>query len=245
MAPLEHYIISHPGKRKHNEDCVFPAHVNGEGARTYIVCDGVGGHSQGELASAMVSRKIGEHLSSLDEVSFEDIHSAIAEAELLLSDYSKEFPESKGMATTIVGLHPLGKDEFMAYWVGDSRLYQIRNGKIVFKTKDHSLVQMMVDRGEMTEEEASQSSSSNIITQAINDSQKSATASIEVLNQVEHNDLFVLVSDGILEGCPERDLLVHLYENQDLKHGVAAIREQCEEHSNDNFSIIALRVNTL
>lgn len=64
--------------------------------------------------------------------------------------------------------------------------------------QDHSLVQMLVDRGEMTEEEASQSSSSNIITQAINDSQKSATASIEVLNQVEHNDLFVLVSDGIL-----------------------------------------------
>lgn len=242
VAPLEHHIISHPGRRRRNEDCVFPEHVNGEGARTFIVCDGVGGHSQGELASAMACRTVGEFLSSLEDLGEAGIREAIAMAENRLSQHTSEFPESRGMATTIVGLHPLGPSEMMVYWVGDSRLYHIREGEVLFKTKDHSLVQMMVDRGEMTEQEAANSQSNNIITQAINDTQKPATPSTQKIDGVQPGDIFILMSDGVIEGCPESNMIGHLIESDSLKAGVARIRKQCEERSHDNFSLIALQV---
>lgn len=239
---LVHYILSHPGKRKSNEDSVFPEHVNGVGARSFIVCDGVGGHRNGEIASGIVSREVGQRLVMHEAPGEREILEAIDHAEKKLAEHSDDFPDCKGMASTLVGFHPIDDEKGYAYWVGDSRLYHIRNSEIVFKTKDHSLVQMMVDSGEMTEAEALSSRSKNVIMQAINDGRRKAEPEIALLEDLREGDYILLLSDGILEGCTEDDLVLHLNSNP-LKEAVTEIRKKCEVHSNDNFSLIAIEIH--
>lgn len=238
---LVHYILSHPGKRKVNEDSVFPEHVNGEGARSFLVCDGVGGGKYGEIASAIVSREIGTWLSS-HSATENDIRLAIERAESKLAEHSSEFPDCRGMASTLVGFHPSENNHSgYVYWVGDSRLYHIRNGEILFKTKDHSLVQMLVDKGELNEDEMSHNRSKNIILQALNDSELKARPDIAELKDLRERDVILLLSDGILEGCPESHIL-QLIEEHPLKSAVTQIRRKCEKESSDNFSLIAIEV---
>lgn len=235
-----HFILSHPGRRRINEDSVFPEHVNGHLARTYVVCDGVGGGNRGDLASQMVSRRIGQILGEADEVSEEIIESAILQSENELKEYTEDFPESRGMATTVVGFHPVDRKSGWVYWVGDSRLYHLRDGEILFKTKDHSLVQMMVDKGDLTEAEAQSSTSKNIILQAISDGRKEAEPEFHYLEDIRPGDRILLITDGILEGCPESQLAA-LYK-ADSKEATSTIRSMCEEHSSDNFSMIAIEI---
>lgn len=224
-----------------NEDSVFPQHVDAEGARSYLVCDGVGGNNRGEIASDIVCRSIGNILSHTEFVGEETIRSAVSAAEHNLSAHSEIYPECKGMASTVVGLHPLEDGSAYAYWVGDSRLYHVRNGKVIFKTRDHSLVQLMVDNGQITPEEAQQSHRKNIILQAISDGNRFTTPEIVHLTDVRSEDIFLLMSDGILEGCPECDIIETIRQT-DLKSGVRIIRERCENTSKDNFTLIALQV---
>ncbi|TNE27651.1 MAG: serine/threonine-protein phosphatase [Bacteroidetes bacterium] len=236
-----HYILSHPGKRKLNEDNVYPQHVDAEGARTFLVCDGVGGSNRGEVASDIVSRSIGTHLSYASEVNPQTICDAIRSAEQSLNAHSELYPECKGMASTVVGFHPNSENSAFVYWVGDSRLYHIRKGEVLFRTRDHSLVQLMVDQGHLTEEEARKSNRKNIILQAISDGNRFATPDITELTDIESGDILLLLSDGILEGCPESELIEQLSKCE-LKSAFKEIRVKCEEKSRDNFSLIALEV---
>ncbi len=241
QVQLEHYILSHPGKRKLNEDSVYPEHVNGHGARSFVVCDGVGGGNRGDIASQIVSREVGQILNGIEEATEDLIFEAIRSAEIKLREHSTEFPDSRGMATTIVGFHPENGGKGWAYWVGDSRLYHIRNREILYRTKDHSLVQMMVDKGEMTEAEAMSSKSRNVIMQAVSDSQKQTEPDITLLEDIQSGDHILLLSDGILEGITEAEM-TQILSSSDMKSAIATIRSKCEEKSSDNFSMIAIEV---
>lgn len=240
ILSVSHFILSHPGRRKVNEDCVFPEHVNGHFAQTYVVCDGVGGGNRGDIASAMICRSLGHQLSLADKVDEQAIEETLNAAEAELRDHSTEFPESRGMATTVVGFHPTSETEGLVYWVGDSRLYHLRDGEILFKTKDHSLVQMMIDNGEITEEQAEKNSARNVILQAISDSKRQATPEIHRLTDIQSGDRILLMTDGILEGCSENQL-VKLFKG-DSKKATSEIRSLCEDKSSDNFSMIAIEI---
>lgn len=241
MIDTVQHILSHPGRRPLNEDSVYPQHVNAGGARSYLVCDGVGGSNKGEVASSIVCRVVGSHLATPEVITENDIRRAVSLAETSLSEHSKVFPECRGMASTLVGFHPVDGHSAYVFWVGDSRLYHVRDGQILFRTKDHSLVQMMVDQGQITEEEAMQSSRRNIILQAIGDGNRYSTPEIHKLEDIREGDFILLMSDGILEGCGESEIVDSL--NSDpLRTVVGKIRSSCEENSRDNFSLIALEI---
>lgn len=233
-------IFSQPGKRELNEDSVYPVHVNGVLPSTYLVCDGVGGSNRGEVASAMTCQSVSEHLSKVNKVRKGDIHNAIRAAENQLSDHSAKHPECKGMATTLVGFHPTSSDSGLVFWVGDSRLYHVRKNKVLFETKDHSLVQMMIDNGQLTVEEAATYPSRNIILQAVGDSDRHAEAAVHKLTDIQPGDYLLLLSDGILEGCTIQDL-TDVLNQMNLSEAGDAIQAKCSQHSRDNFSLIALQ----
>lgn len=234
-------VLSKSGKRPYNEDAHYPSRA--ATGRTFLICDGVGGSNKGEMASQLVCSEMSTVLESLNQAGEDSIRKAIANAEDALKSKSAQDSHYCGMATTLVGLHTAkNKEEAWVFWVGDSRMYHIRNGKILFKTKDHSLVQMMIDNGEIPESDAKDYPMRNVILQALDDSGKRAEADVQRIDKIEAGDIFLLMSDGILEGCSETEL-TELFQQNSPEGALAEVDRRCAEKSNDNYSLVAVKAN--
>lgn len=237
------HVLCRPGRRSLNEDSTYPMYVNGAHYHTFLVCDGVGGNNKGEVASQMVCGTLAKALHGNNPVDEEQIRMALSQAEDELARHSETCPECRGMATTLVGFHPVENNDALVFWVGDSRLYHMRKGDVLYKTRDHSLVQMMVDSGEIQESESASYPMRHIILQALDDSGKHADAEIERLSGLIADDIVLLMSDGILEGCAEDDLIA-IFRDMSLKEAVDEVDRRCSEKSRDNFSLVALEVRS-
>ncbi len=212
---LKVYSIWEFGQRKdaagnpHQEDCTFPLPGDlKDSDRTFILCDGMGGHDAGEVASATVCESMGRHIlndghDAEGVFTDDDLKNAIAAAfgELDRKDSGAE----KKMGTTMTFLK-LHNDGATVAHMGDSRVYHIRPGKdgaetrILFATEDHSLVNDLVKAGEITREEARTSRQKNVITRAMQPNMDSRPkADIRHITDIRPDDYFYMCSDGMLE----------------------------------------------
>lgn len=169
------------------------------------VCDGMGGGPGGKTASDIAVNEIIAGISEAneDEAIPNIIIKAIRRANMAIIEAGNEKPELKGMGSTATVLLITEYSAFIAH-VGDSRVYQFRGGKKVFRTFDHSMVFEMVSQGVITEEQARLSAQSNIITRALG-----VKPDVEVdIQEVayEKGDRFMLCSDGIHGSMPEKEL---------------------------------------
>lgn len=169
------------------------------------VCDGMGGGPGGKTASDIAVNEIIAGISEAneDEAIPNIIIKAIRRANMAIIEAGNEKPELKGMGSTATVLLITEYSAFIAH-VGDSRVYQFRGGKKVYRTFDHSMVFEMVSQGVITEEQARLSAQSNIITRALG-----VKPDVEVdIREVayEKGDRFMLCSDGIHGSMPEKEL---------------------------------------
>ena len=149
-------------------------HEVGPRGSLFMVADGMGGAAAGELASAMAADLIYRHLATAwaaDEDASPErfayrMKEAVELANQQIYSYAREHPEVRGMGTTVTAAGINGDELYLAQ-IGDSRAYLVRNGEAIQLTKDQSLMQRLVDAGELTEEEAEQSERRNIILQAL------------------------------------------------------------------------------
>ena len=170
------------------------------------VCDGMGGGVGGKTASTISVKEIIAGISEAneDEEVSNIIIKAIRRANMAIIEAGNADPSLKGMGTTATVLLVSDKSAHIAH-VGDSRVYQFRNGKKIFRTFDHSMVFEMVSQGIITEEQARLSAQSNIITRALG-----IKPDVEVeIHEVSYNagDRFLLCSDGIHGTMPEEILI--------------------------------------
>ena len=226
-------FFSEVGRRANNED-------NGgwnEGT-AYIVCDGVGGNERGEIASEIITNTL---LKIYKENLSTPVNLALQNVETKLAEYITGNPESLGMASTLVMviIQPKG---ILTAWVGDSRIYQFRNGKIIFKTIDHSWVNEALAAGILTEEEAVNHPKSNVITRAIQGSHKAVEAQEVLLSDLKKDDLFLLCSDGVLESWSDEDLMVLFSNMNDVDSIANKIKEECLQTSKDNNTSIVFKI---
>ena len=184
-------------ERSINED-YFGATLTLRCGQVILVCDGMGGHEGGEQASRLVADEILVNIRNgdpgMDPVIL--LRDAFARANGRIGEQTSVHPDLKGMGSTAVVL--LLKDRFA--WVahiGDSRLYRIQNRKIERLTKDHSLVQQMVDEGMIIESEAREHPRRNTITRALGAGNKNTTPDVSGPLQVKRGDRFVLCTDGL------------------------------------------------
>ena len=160
-------ILSDIGNmRKLNED--YLGYFQDENKRFYVIADGMGGHNAGEVASKMAVETIIEYVNSIENI--EDgpvvLKNAITLANENIYKLAQSSGELNGMGTTItIGL--IIENSFFVANVGDSSLYVIKKDEITKITKDHSLVQQLIDSGSITEEEAKIHPNKNIITRAL------------------------------------------------------------------------------
>lgn len=170
------------------------------------VCDGMGGGPGGKTASTIAVKEIVAGISeaNMDEEIPNIIIKAIRRANMAIIEAGNNNEKLKGMGSTATVLLISEKSAFVAH-VGDSRVYQLRGSKKVFRTFDHSMVFDMVSQGIITEEQARLSAQSNVITRALG-----ITPDVEVeLHEVsyEKGDRFVLCSDGIHGSMPEKEFI--------------------------------------
>lgn len=221
---LEAYSIHELGQRPNQEDSLFPE-VPTIKDRLFILCDGMGGHAKGEVASSTVCKAISDsirsHWNPNEPLSDQLLQQAISAAYDALD--AKDGSEERKMGTTLA-LLCLHADGATVAHIGDSRVYQFRPGQgVVFRTQDHSLVNDLVKIGEITEEEAMHHPQKNVITRAMQPHQpQRAKADIAHLSNIKSGDYFYLCSDGMLEQTSD-DNLVNIitksgFSNQEKKN---------------------------
>ncbi|XLS29600.1 PP2C family protein-serine/threonine phosphatase [Flavobacteriaceae bacterium M23B6Z8] len=242
---LRSQVLYETGGRDQNEDAIYPADPNG-GDRFFIVCDGVGGQRKGEVASALVCKYFAEYL--ITSKNFDDtamLTDGLRYVEEKLLEEIRQQPEYSGMASTLtILLFAPTNQKAMLGWVGDSRIYQVRDGQILFQTKDHSEVQSLVDMGEITKEEALHHPKKNIITRAVN-GRREARIDQHTIDDIEENDFFMLCTDGILENLNEAKIQEWFLKTEDAEVIKEKIYNNAVGRTKDNFSMILIKVENI
>lgn len=228
--------------RETNEDA-FRFGKYDDGSVWAVVCDGMGGVSGGRLASSiaadMVSRKIEKsYNSSMTGVSVENmLLSAITTANVTVFDRSAVENGLKGMGTTIVACVVKGTTACIAH-VGDSRAYIISDGGIRQITKDHSLVQEMLDKGQITKEQFDNHPNKNIITRVLGVDEE-----IEIdfdYVDVLKNDVIILCSDG-LSGFVNPEGILKISKSCEFKNLCDELIDKANQNGGrDNITVVAV-----
>lgn len=198
--------------RKINEDYLSYS-LEGKNA-IYVVADGMGGHNAGEVASKMTVETIIESIKNKDaKATKEDLINAINKANERVYQYSLSSSNLSGMGTTVTACLIDDKKAWIAN-VGDSSCYIIKNDNIYKITKDHSLVQELVDDGSITEKEALTHPNKNIITRAIGTYSEVETDIYE-LDLTEGIEHIILCTDGLTNEVSKEEIYNAVKEHKD------------------------------
>ena len=178
--------------RTHNEDC----YVNRPDVGLWAVADGAGGHSKGERASGLVAAALDAIPVGLDGPTLlAEVRRAIGEAHTVLRREAEALGDRAVIATTVAVLLAVG-GHFACLWAGDSRVYLLRGGTLTQVTRDHSLVQELVDAGAITAAEAEGHPRANVITRAVGVDADRVELD-KVTDRLVPGDRFLLCSDGL------------------------------------------------
>jgi len=224
-------------KRKVNEDSILVRTERG----LWAVADGMGGHEAGDVASTMVT----DALRALPIVyGLDDTVEAAVDAlrrvngELTRLAHSED-DRSRTIGTTVVGL-AIADGEFRCFWVGDSRAYRIRHGQIRRLSRDHSLVQDLVDAGMLNSADAEKHESANVITRAVGVSEELEVDSST--GEAAPGDIFLLASDGVTRVVGDQELLEELA-NGSLEAAADKLVELVlARGAPDNLSMVITRI---
>lgn len=240
---MQTFYLTDTGKvREHNEDNVIILH-NENDEYLLAVADGMGGHRAGEVASAIVINHLTEEFYALDtlgdkEDAIDFLRDIVTSMNNKIFDYTKENPDSKGMGTTFVCAIKT-KDYLLYGNIGDSSGYVIKNKKMHKVTKDHTLVNLLVSTGKLTEEEAKFHPRKNVLMRALG-----ANNPIEIdIFDVENNGTDVLLcSDGLTNMLTDEQIEKVLAEG-DSASGVVdkLVRKANARGGKDNISVAYLR----
>lgn len=239
--------VTDKGIRPQNEDSIYPMlnHADEE-TTVFVVCDGVGGSEKGEVASKLAANFWGESLSMMGQLPYDaDFY------EHLFAKLKEEFvnteeaqPDCAGMGTTLVFAN-LQADGVHVGWVGDSRIIQVRNGKIIFKSRDHSFVMKLVEEGEITEDEAVFHPQKNIILRSVSASDLNSTIELELITDVQPGDKFLLCSDGITDQMEWSFLEKLFVETNSLNDVYGYLERFAKEFSRDNYSLYLFEIGDI
>lgn len=233
----ESWAASHQGRvRQLNEDRYF-AEPSAKGG-VWAVADGMGGHDAGEVASSLIVERmatIGIPSSATDQ------HARVVDRLVRANGELQEYSRRRGGATvgsTFVALL-IYEGEYRCLWLGDSRLYLIRRGKLQQISKDHSEVRELIDRGLMTPAEARVSPRRNVITRAVG-----VHSEIEVdvtYGRVEAGDCYLLCSDELTAHCSDEDILEAVQGRKPREAGQLLLERVLERGATDNVTVIIVQ----
>lgn len=249
-AHLEIAGITDPGlARDHNEDCI--GYDIGSGIA--VLADGMGGHQAGEIASKMAVEHVLRRLKSLlareaarsitGSQMLHIVSHTISRSNRRIYEASESNSARNGMGTTVVAA-VIKDSRLYAGHVGDSRLYLLRDDQLRRVTRDHSLVQDLIDKGFYAEDEAHLASISHVVTRALG---TAADVEVDLLqHEAVDEDLYLLCSDGL------SDMISDTMMEQVLRRHADSLEERARKliglanlyGGKDNISVILMRVKS-
>ena len=214
---MQYWGLTDPGcVREQNQDAYHMEQLD-RNSLLCVICDGMGGARSGNVASSLALDVFVEEIrrtwvSGIDrEKTDRMLEAAVKLANFTVYDQAQQFEEFRGMGTTLVAALIQGKEATVIH-VGDSRAYSVGRNGIRCLTKDHSLVQMMIQRGELTPEKARTYPGKNYITRAIG-TETVVNGDIYHMD-VERGDCLLLCSDGLSNLLDDQEILF------EVVHGV-------------------------
>jgi protein phosphatase len=222
--------------RDHNEDSVLVAPTSG--GRLLAVADGMGGHNAGEIASAVALEafvaELGDRLG--DSPLADAMETGALTADAAVREAAADDPDRDGMGTTLVAAL-LGETGTMVVNVGDSRAYRVDETALEQVSVDHSLVQELVESGEISPDEADSHHQRNVISQALGASQEIEPDTFEV--DLDPGETVLLCSDGLTEEVPESTIHDIVTEAESLSGAADALVAAANERGgSDNVSVV-------
>jgi protein phosphatase len=238
--------INNIGRRPQLEDSIYPgAGKAGVTDKLFLVCDGVGGENMGEEASRIACEEFAAYFDRFPVAQAGSGEDYLQDAQKYvlgkMADYAGDHPGAEKMSTTLT-LAFINHDHVWAAWCGDSRIYHIRNGQVIWRSTDHSLVANLVKHGEITEDEASNHPQRNVITRSLSASGSPSQIDLHVIRDIEDGDYIMLCTDGVLEQINE-DRLKGILENASEDKETLFLA-YAEGKTRDNFSLYLLMLES-
>lgn len=222
--------------RSLNED--YARYFECEDFKIYVVADGMGGHNAGEVASKMAVDGIIEYIQeNFNTINSDEIlKKSIEKVNRDIHEFSVSRESLKGMGTTITACITL-KDKIQVGNVGDSSCYGINGQTIAKITKDHSLVQELVDIGTITESEAFNHPKKNIITRAVGTNEQVDVDIFTVDKGVY--DIFIICSDGLTNEVTKEEVVSVINEEKELIHACERLVSMAKyKGGRDNITVL-------
>lgn len=245
---MDFYAKSDIGKkRENNEDAYLTMKIENEqkNISLFMVADGMGGYSKGEVASAMCIEEVSDYYKNKTNIEvsnsnkiFESIEEAIYLANKKIYNQSIKENIARGMGTTVVLALLIEGDVYFAN-VGDSRAYLLSEGSIIQISKDNSYVQELIEKGIIEDEEAKSHKRKNIITRAVG---VDLNIIVDMYGEKIHNgDVLLLCSDGLTNMVEDKEIENILKKKIKAKDKVEQLIELANKMGgNDNITVLVI-----
>jgi protein phosphatase/serine/threonine-protein phosphatase Stp1 len=223
--------------RKHNEDNMLSRPDLG----LWVVADGAGGHDSGEVASGLIVATLDQLRGALSApILLAQVRQTVTQVHEQLRDMAAERGPNSMIASTFVSL--IVRDgHFACLWAGDSRAYLLRHGALTQVSRDHSLVQELVDAGHLAQEDAEHHPHANVITRAVG-ADLDALELDKVIGQTEPGDRFMLCSDGLTKTLSDAEIAAVLSRNGDVSPADQLVAAALSQDVNDNVTAVVVDV---
>ncbi len=232
--------------RENNEDTIYFTNEKiGSVDNLYILADGMGGHTSGEIASGELVKAYCNYLQDNDIIvdDYEKLlEDALVYCNKKIHTMSKKDPVLRGMGTTATILTMKNGIGVIAH-VGDSRLYVVKNGKLHQQTVDHTYVYELFKKGKITEEELKTHPNRNLITRAIGITENVQVDKFSI--NLEEVNYILLCSDGLNNMVNDEEILNIIINNKEKDLDVISkmlIDKANDEGGNDNVSVILIKL---
>jgi serine/threonine protein phosphatase PrpC len=211
----------------------------------YLVCDGMGGHNAGQIASELAAKQFLHAYYHLGGTAQEAARHAILQAHHYIAEMASKIPSRYGMGTTLTALI-LKQDEGILAHVGDSRCYRLREGVFEQLSRDHTLVARLVEQGILTPEQAKYHPQRNVIRQAVGvaDPSEPLEPDIETF-ALQAGDLYLLCSDGLTDMVDDAEIEAILRDEPPTRAAWRLVDRALANGGRDNITVVLVRVLAL
>jgi len=241
------YYLFEPGHKRNQEDYIWP--IPGEATVTdkvFIVCDGAGSFDNGEIASKLICQFMAAKVLKYPEYKFSEelIDKLLIEARERLITYTREYRLDTNLTTTFSMLILYDQKVFLS-WFGDSRIYHLRDGEILFKSEDTTHVnELVLHEADISRDESRLLLGQKAVSHAIKADSSPIYAQARWIEDVRDGDYFLLCSKGLLEKITDEDIKFLLRPNdQENINPANSLRELSAEKTMDNYSMYLIRVS--
>jgi serine/threonine protein phosphatase PrpC len=208
----------------------------------YLVCDGMGGHNAGQIASELAAKQFLHAYYHLGGTAQEAARHAILQAHHYIAEMASKIPSRYGMGTTLTALI-LKQDEGILAHVGDSRCYRLREGVFEQLSRDHTLVARLVEQGIIPPEQARYHPQRNVIRQAVGvaDPSEPLEPDIETF-ALQAGDLYLLCSDGLTDMVDDAEIEAILRDEPLTRAAWRLVDRALANGGRDNITVVLVQI---